>query len=260
MKKAACLTFCAVFAFAFAVQAYGAEGSSDETNWKKDPEAWNVEFYPVYVWAPFMGAKLTLPTFPDSPNLPDLPGGGAPSSSVTSGIKGAAFVAFRVEKGKWVVDANALWAGMSVDKVSPKVDLGLDIIFGQGMVGYEVLPGLTAEGGVRRMALNVSVTLFQFAQLDRKPGVWDPLVGMSYRRALGRKWRMDLHADGGGFGVGSQNTYALTAQMDYRFSRHLGMTLGYGLLHFKIADTVLQRTLTIDQTLNGPILGFGIYF
>jgi hypothetical protein len=251
---------CAALTFALVLPACAAGGSNDASVWTKDPSDWNVEIYPVFVWAPFLGANVALPSFPNAPTLPDLPGGGGPSGDATSGINGAAFLAFRVEKSKWSVDGSALWAGMSASATNPKLDLKLDVIFGQGMVGREILPNLTLEGGVRRLALSTSVKLLDFAEVSRKPGLWDPLVGLSYRKPLGKKWRLDLHADGGGFGVGSEATIAATARMDYRFSRHFGMTLGYGLLHFKISDTVSQRTLTINQTMHGPILGFGIYF
>jgi hypothetical protein len=110
------------------------------------------------------------------------------------------------------------------------------------------------------MALRVSATLLDYPEVSRKPGFWDPLVGLSYRRTLGKKWRVRLHADGGGFGVGSDVDIAVTGQVDWRFAKHFGTTLGYGLLHFKESNAVLQRTLTIDQTMNGPIVGFGIYF
>ncbi len=49
-------------------------------------------------------------------------------------------------------------------------------------------------------------------------------------------------------------------------AKHFGMAVGFaGILHFQIADSILdttpyKKTLTISQTLYGPILGFGIYF
>jgi len=89
--------------------------------------------------------------------------------------------------------------------------------------------------------------------------VYGILSPASHRKPLGRRWQLGLHGDGGGFGVGSDVTYALTGRMDCRFSKHFGMALGYGLLHFKISDTVASRNLTIDQTMHGPIFGFGIY-
>jgi len=259
MAKTASLTLLsAMFACAFAAHAYAA----DESLWKKDPKDWNVEIYPVYAWAPFMGATATLPSFPNLPTLPDLPNGDGsrPSGSANTGLSGAAFAGFRVEKSKWLVESSVLWAGLHANKDTPKVNIGLNVVFGQAMGGREVAPGLTVEGGFRRLALNMSAQLGNFPEISGKPGVWDPLVGVTYRRPLSRKWQVDLHGDGGGFGVGSDVTYAFTGRMDYRFSKHFGLALGYGLLHFKISNTVLNRSLTIDQTMHGPIFGFGIFF
>jgi hypothetical protein len=253
---------CAVFAFSFALQAYAGGGSSGDSVWKQgSPSDWNVEVYPVFVWAPFMGASATLPQFPNLPSLPDLPGGApGPSAKVSSSLNGAAFFKVRIEKSKWAADMNVLWAGVSASTDSPRVKIKADVIYGQGMLGREVLPDLWLEGGARRLALNVGVTLLDFPEVSRKPGLWDPLVGISYRHPIGKKLRFDLHADGGGFGVGSDVDAAVTGKLDWRFSKHFGTSLGWGFLHLKISDTVLKRTLTLSQTLNGPILGFGIFF
>jgi hypothetical protein len=248
------------FAFAFTLQAYAA---SDDSAWKKDPKDWNVELYPVFAWLPVMGASAVLPEFPELPNLPSLPdrpGDPRPSSKATSGLSGAAFFKARIDKSKWSVDMEVLWAGLTAETTSPKVTIKSKIIYGQAMGGREILPDLWLEGGVRRMALNVGVTALSFPEVARKPSITDPLIGLSYRHPLGKKFRVDLHADGGGFGVGSDVDVAATARVDWRISRHFGLGLGWGLLHLKITNTVLQRTLTLNQTLNGPILGIGIYF
>lgn len=71
---------CTVIAFAFMSLAQAAGAASDDSVWKSDPSDWKVELYPVYVWAPFLGAKVNLPEFPNLPNLPDVPGG-APGPS-----------------------------------------------------------------------------------------------------------------------------------------------------------------------------------
>jgi len=86
------------------------------------------------------------------------------------------------------------------------------------------------------------------------------LVGLTYRRQLGRKWRILIHGDGGGFGAGSDVDIAAFGRAEWQFAHHFGMTTGYGGWHFSKSDTVLRKTLTISPTLNGPIFGFGIYF
>ncbi len=246
---------CAAFALALGLPGFAA--GADQA-WTKDPSAWNVEIYPVYVWAPLMGASADLPQLPSLPNLPERPAG--PSGNASSSLNGAAFFNFRVEKSKWGAEANLLWAGLSAERTNPNLKIKTDIIFGQVMGSREVLPSLWVEGGVRRVALNVGVRLSDYPEVTRKPGVTDPLFGVSYKRPLGKNWRLDLHADGGGFGVGSDVDYSATGRLDWRFAKHFGATVGWGLLHLKVSDTVLERTLTISQTLNGPILGLGIFF
>jgi hypothetical protein len=225
----------------------------------KDPSAWQIAIYPIFAWAPVFGISTR--------ELPSSPGGGGgggnllPPSDSSSSFNGAAFAGFRIEKSKWSADGTVLWAGLSSERNSnPFARISVDAIFGQLFVGREIVPNLFLEGGFRRMALNVSLELGAFPTVSGKPGVWDPLVGLTYRRQLTKKWRVLAHADGGGFGVGSDVDIGVTARAEWQFARHFGIAMGYGLLHFNITSTIAQRNLEIKQTLNGPIFGFGIYF
>jgi hypothetical protein len=231
-----------------------------EDRWK-DPSDWQISIYPVFAWAPIFGISTR--------ELPSSPGGGGgggigdllPPSSTSSSLNGAAFAGFRVEKNKWSTDGTFLWAGLSSERESnPFARISVDAIFGQLMVGREIVPDLFLEGGFRRVALSVSLRLGDFPTVSGKPGVWDPLVGLTYRRQLTKKWKVLAHADGGGFGVGSDVDIAATARAEWQFARHFGLAMGYGLLHLDITRTVAQRSLDIKQTMNGPIFGFGIYF
>ncbi len=56
---------------------------------------------------------------------------------------------------------------------------------------------------------------------------------------------LDLHGDGGGFGIGSDVTYGANAKLDWRFAKHFGLSFGYALLHFEVSDTVAQRTFSL---------------
>ena len=231
--------------------------SAKEDRWK-DPSAWQVSIYPVFAWAPIFGISTQ--------ELPSSPGGGGgggnplPPSDTSSSLNGAAFAGFRVEKSKWSADGTFLWAGLSSERNNPFARISVDAIFGQLMAGREILPNLFLEGGFRRIALNLSLRLGDFPTVSGKPGVWDPLVGLTYRRQLTKKWKVLGHVDGGGFGVGSNVDIAATGRAEWQFARHFGIAMGYGLLHLDITRTIAQRRLEIKQTLNGPIFGFGIYF
>jgi hypothetical protein len=95
---------------------------------------------------------------------------------------------------------------------------------------------------------------------DGSPGYWDPLIGLTYRRLLGKKWRVLVHGDGGGFGVGSDVDVSAAGRAEWQFARHFGLAMGYGGMHFSDSTSVPRGTLTIKPTMHGPIFGFGTYF
>jgi hypothetical protein len=218
------------------------------------PYGWHIAIYPALAWVPIFGASVTLPSLPSQPIA--TPG---PSGSTSGSFNGAYFGGARVEKGKWSADALFMWAALSGQRKTPFVDVHLDFVFGHAMAGREVLPDLYVEGGVRRLALDIHATV-ESSSASRSPGFWDPLVGLTYRRQLGRKWRILIHGDGGGFGVGSDVDVTATGRAEWQFARHFGITMGYGGMHFSESNTVAGRTLTISPTLHGPIFGFGIFF
>jgi len=221
-------------------------------NTSQKPYGWDIAIYPAMVWAPIFGTSVTVPS------LPSQPIAGVSGNTDTS-FNAAYFGGARIEKGKWSADLLFMWAALSAQRETPLTKVGLDLVFGDIMAGRELLPGLYLEGGVRRLALDIHATV-ESTSASRSPGFWDPLVGLTYRRQLGRKWRILLHGDGGGFGVGSDVDVAATARAEWQFARHFGLSMGYGGLHLSESNTVARRTLKISPTLHGPILGFGIFF
>ena len=227
-----------------------------------DP-GWEVEIAPIYLWAPISINSVTLPEFPD---LPAPPGGGdRPSGETSASLNGAAMAALRVEKNWWMARANVVWAGLSGERETPNVKLSGNLILGEFFTGVEVVKHLYLEGGVRRLAVDVSAEVLDYPEVSRKPGVWDPQVGMTYRVPMGEHWLLTMHGDGGGFGVGSEIDVNASVTLDWRMARHVGMTLGYGLLYFRLEDewvdsARLEKTLELGTTLHGPIVGFKLLF
>ncbi|HET6205883.1 MAG TPA: hypothetical protein VFD98_03680 [Terracidiphilus sp.] len=243
-------------------QATPPSSGEKKSDWDKGPDAWNTIIYPIYAWAPFLGVDVTLP------EIPSPPGGGGPitpEGSASGSFNGAAFAGAEVLKSKWEITGSVLWAGLSGDKTTPSVHVDAHVIFGQIMAGRELVNGLYFEGGVRRMAVHIGARVLDFPEVSRKPGVWDPLLGATYRKQLNKKWRFVGNFAGGGFGVGSDYDFSEGAHADWRFAKHFGMTMGAAALQFKISNTILdntsvRKTLITSQTMWGPVFGFGIYF
>jgi hypothetical protein len=217
------------------------------------PYGWHIAIYPAMAWVPIFGASVTVPPFPSQPIAPSQTG------STNSSFNGAYFGGARVEKGKWAVDALFMWADLSAERTTPHTSVSLDFVFGDLFVGREVLPNLYLEGGFRRLALDINATVGT-VNATASPGYWDPLVGLTYARPLGKKWRILVHGDGGGFGVGSDVDVAASGRAEWQFVRHAGITMGYGGLHLSNSTTIPRGTLTVSPTMHGPIFGLGVYF
>jgi len=220
---------------------------------KPDPDKLQVVIYPILGWAPIYGANFHLP------DTPSTPGGG--SGSINRSFNGAALFGFTIQKGHWYGAADAMWAGLSGSRSTPLVKTDVNAVYGEGMVGYKFYKDLYFTGAFRRIALDYKVTLGSFPQFERKPGVWDPLIGLMWNQQLNKKWKLRLGTEGGGFGVGSEVDFSASGMADWQFAKHFGMTFGYALLHLKVSDTDrLGHTFTATSNLNGPTFGFGIYF
>jgi len=229
--------------------------SATTTSQKQEEKkyGWDIAIYPALAWAPVFGVGVTLPPIASNPIAP------APSASVSNSLNGAYFGGARIEKHKWSADLLFMWAGLSAKRESPFAKVDLDFVFGHVIGGREVLPGFYIEAGARRVALNINATV-DTESASRSPGFWDPLIGVTYRRLLSRKWRILLHGDGGGFGAGSDVDITATGRAEWQFARHFAIAMGYGGLHLSESSTVGGQTLKISPTLHGPIFGFGILF
>ena len=218
------------------------------------PYGWDITLYPALAWVPIFGASVTI-TAPPTPTNPIV----APSGTTNNSFNGAYFGGARIEKGKWSADALFMWAALEADRKTPLAKVNLDFVFGDAMVGREVVPGLYLEGGVRRLALDVHATVGSDSASD-SPGFWDPLVGLTYSRVLGKKWRVLMHGDGGGFGAGTDVDVTATARAEWQFARHFGLGMGYGGMHLSESHTEAGKTVSVSPTMHGPIFGFGLFF
>ena len=220
------------------------------------PYGWHIAVYPALAWVPIFGTSVTLPPHPSNPIS-------GPTSTTSGSFNAAYFGGARFEKNKWSADVLFMWAALSGERTTPRTNVNLDFVFGDAFVGREVLPNLYLEGGFRRLALNINATV-ETDSASVSPGYWDPLIGLTYRRQLGKKWRVLIHGDGGGFGAGSDVDVSGTGRAEWQFARHFGMTMGYGGMHFSDSATVSTANstgkLTISPTMHGPIFGFGLYF
>ena len=214
---------------------------------------WHVTVYPVLAWVP-----LDIRIEVDIPPI-DTDGGGA-GAILDSQLNGAFFPGVAASNGAWRIDAYGLWASFGGDLLElPFLTVELDLIYGSGKLGRRVAPDLYVTGGVRRVAFDYDITLGDLPRFARKPGVWDPIVGIGWHRV---QPNVEWHAafDGGSFGVGADVDLGAAFSVDWKPISHFGLRAGYNILYLKLTDSVARRDLTVKLTAHGPTVGFGLYF
>jgi hypothetical protein len=232
----------AIVAVALTANVAAAQGSG-----------WDVSVYPVLVWVP-LGIDISVDVPPH-----DNAGGGI-GEIAEKRFDGAYLGGVSATNGKIRIDADGIWAGVGGDRIDrPAFSVDVDIIYAHATVGYALAPGLYGIGGFRRFALKYDVKFVDQPNFERKPGVWDPLIGLAYHKG---GHFLDVHTvfEMGGFGVGSDIEYNGSFRIDFKPTNHFGLTGGYNILHFKITNDESAREFTSTQTLHGPVFGIGFYF
>jgi hypothetical protein len=221
---------------------------------------WKVTVYPILAWLP---THISIEV-----NLPPANGGGGGGEGaegeggeiVDSRFDGAYLGGFVLANGPWRVDVDGLWAAVGGDRVErPRLTVDVDAIYGRGVVGRRLFSDIYLTGGVRRLALKYDVVVGDRPNFSRKPGVWDPLIGVGWHT---ERKHFEVHAtfEGGGFGVGADSDLGGTFRVDLKPIEHFGITAGYSFLKFKISHEAAGQTFVAKQTLHGPVVGLGLYF
>lgn len=220
---------------------------------QQSDDDWNVAIYPVLGWVPLgIEIDVTLPPV-------DGGGGGFQGEIVDSRFDGALVGGLSLQKGAWRMDFDGVWAAVGGDRELPRLRVDADLIYFHASGGRKVVSDLYLTGGLRRLALKYDIEVLDLPSVERKPGVWDPLVGVGWHT---ERDRYDVHAtfEAGGFGAGADVELAGSFRADWKLLPHFGLTGGYQWIYFKVEDTDRIRPILVEQTLHGPIVGVGFYF
>jgi len=86
------------------------------------------------------------------------------------------------------------------------------------------------------------------------------VIGFTYRPLVGKHWRLVLHGDVGGLVTGDSTTATGSAKVEWQPAKHFLLVAGGTVQYLRTEGTIGARSVKLDQTLYGPIIGFGIPF
>ena len=172
-------------------------------------------------------------------------------------------------------------------KISAKADAGLEtkLTIAQVAAAYDIIHhGNTAVGlyaGARYWHMDADLSLKITGKVDlsnlglQRKGKWaiarsgstdwvDPIVGFKVKQALTARDELQLAADIGGFGVGSQFSWQVfggySHVWDLGRATQLAATLGYRILSVDYETGSGTDTRGLDLTLHGPLAGLSLRF
>src|SRR5262245_21255252 len=164
------------FAVCFAVLSHPAGAQTTAPGSAAD-ENWHVTVYQVLAWIPLdISIDVDVPPFGGD--------GGGTGQIVESQFDGAFFGGVGASNRVWRIEGYGLWASFGGDRQErPSLTVDVDLIYGSAKLGRSVAPDLYVTGGVRRVAVDYDIKLGDLPHFARKPGVWDPIVGIGWHRA-----------------------------------------------------------------------------
>jgi hypothetical protein len=182
----------------------------------------------------------------------------------------AAMPSFQLTKGNWLMAINGLYAQLedSGHVIGPLgIRRGADVTSTMGVVdvgvGYTLLREKTTLGFPMTVAPVIGGR-WTYLDLEVNPEVidtrsgnrawFDPYVGATATIGVTRLLDWQIAGNVGGFGVGSDFTWAFQTMLEWHFARHASLDLGYRVLAW---DYDLDN-FKWDVTLQGPWIGISI--
>jgi hypothetical protein len=139
---------------------------------------------------------------------------------------------------------------INIDMTSTLVEFGGVYRIENGPHNFDML------GGVRYTKLEPDVTITPPGGKRGLSEDWyDPIVGVRYFYDFGKKWMFSARGDIGGFGVGCDFTWNVSALVHFQPWKNAGFVAGYRALDQDYESGAGASRFAYDMRLAGPIFG-----
>ncbi|WP_249979187.1 hypothetical protein [Vreelandella olivaria] len=225
-------------------------GQAANANAQESP--WRFQLTP-YIWMAGLSGDMrpleNAPTISTSRSF----------SEVLDDLDGAFFMAGSARRDRLVLFGDITWASLSHEGALPP-GIAAEGKLRQRSVtaaaGYQVVSTpsqhLDLLAGARAWRLEAEVNVSALGVSASETERWvDPILAARLRSTWTPRWSTLVHADIGGFGIGSDNTWQAVATANYQISDTLHLSAGYRHLAVDRDESGTR----IDVTMSGPLLG-----
>jgi len=188
-------------------------------------------------------------------------------SDVFDALEMGTMAAYRGENDAWSVTVDATFMGLGATSRSQggrvKGDVDLDQTTVMGTVGRKLSDRVEALFGFAWFDLSTKLVLdgpLATREAEADADWIDPTVGLAWHHPFGNRWRADLRADVGGFGVGSNLLVHVLATCRWQASERVGVGFGYRFIQFDYEEGRGDSYQAYDLTEQGPLAGVTFSF
>jgi hypothetical protein len=191
---------------------------------------------------------------------------------ILDNLDGGFMGAYRLERGPWAMTADVMWLGLEQKKNSQGITgnrsskVEADQVIASLDGAYAITERLAGYAGLRFWWLDVDVNVVLGGPMGTtlspsKSENWvDPYVGLRYVLPLGERWQIVTKGDVGGFGVGSDFTWHVTAFANWDVTKNFSLMAGARFIDVDYEDGSGSGRFKWDVLEGGPMGGFNWRF
>jgi len=194
-------------------------------------------------------------------------------SDILSNLKIGGMIAYRGDRDRWTVMADAIYMNLETDKAFNAGPIRLDTTAEvkqtllEADVGYRVEEHTVAFVGLRYNKIDAGLSLVSTGPgpgVNRSAGrneSWiDPVIGVVTQLPLNERWSLGLRGDLAGFGIGSDLTWQVMATVHWKASDKLDVVGGYRYQDADYENGSGASLFKYDMVTSGPGLGVSFKF
>ena len=210
-----------------------------------------------YLWAAGMDGTMAIANFEEDIDVP--------FGTIIDNLDLALMGHFDMRNDRWVVMSDLIFVDLEdrQERALGNLTAGLELTLLEVAGGYRLSPVIAVLAGARWVDSGTSLR-YSGPVVDNDASAntsWiDPLVGVQVLAPLAEKWWLGFSGDIGGFGVGSDLTWQVYANLGFKASNLVSIIVGYRAIDIDYEDDSGAQPVALDMLLSGPQVGVAFVF